>query len=134
MFSLKEKIVIVTGAAGLLGEKHAEAVLAFGGIPLLIDINRSQLTKVVKKLKENFKGRIDSFVVDITNESEVKENSILINLIKSEILNFPLCAIVLFEISLKESPPFSSSIQHASQFLFLTPWSRSFRRSFISCD
>ena len=37
-FSLSGRVAIITGAAGLLGVKHAEAIAAAGGIPVLADI------------------------------------------------------------------------------------------------
>ena len=35
LFSLQDKVIIITGAAGVLGVKHAEAVAAYGGTPIL---------------------------------------------------------------------------------------------------
>ena len=37
LFRLDGKVIIITGAAGLLGRKHAEAIAAFGGTPVLLD-------------------------------------------------------------------------------------------------
>ena len=37
-FRLDGKIIVITGAAGLLGQKHAEAVAAYGGVPVLLDL------------------------------------------------------------------------------------------------
>ena len=78
IFSLKNKVIIVTGAAGLLGEKHIEAILAFEGIPILIDINKSKIEIVKRKLNKQFKNNIDSYILDITNEDDIKKNSYLI--------------------------------------------------------
>lgn len=39
-FSLTGRVAIVTGGAGLLGVKHAEAIAAAGGVPVLADIRR----------------------------------------------------------------------------------------------
>ena len=39
MFNLNKKVIIITGAAGLLGREHAHAIAAFKGIPVIIDIN-----------------------------------------------------------------------------------------------
>ena len=40
-FSLEGRVAIVTGGAGLLGVRHAEAVAAAGGVPVLADIRGS---------------------------------------------------------------------------------------------
>tara|TARA_R100001377_G_scaffold66566_2_gene41815 strand:- start:1494 stop:2228 length:735 start_codon:yes stop_codon:yes gene_type:complete len=37
-FSLKDKVVVITGGAGLLGKMHAEAVIEAGGTAILTDI------------------------------------------------------------------------------------------------
>ena len=39
IFSLKGKVIVITGGAGLLGVKHSEAIAESGGIPVLLDIN-----------------------------------------------------------------------------------------------
>ena len=41
-FDLNEKVVVITGGAGFLGEKHAEAVAEFKGIPVILDLNKDQ--------------------------------------------------------------------------------------------
>ena len=37
MFSLKNKVIIITGGAGLLGKSFIDAILQFGGIPIVLD-------------------------------------------------------------------------------------------------
>ena len=37
IFDLSSKVIVITGAAGLLGEMHADAIAGFGGCPILID-------------------------------------------------------------------------------------------------
>ena len=75
LFSLKEKIVVITGAGGLLGRKHAEAVIAFGGIPVLLDITEKSIESFAHELEEKYKSRVIAKVVDITNENQIKENA-----------------------------------------------------------
>lgn len=75
LFSLKNKIVIITGAAGLMGEKHVEAIISSGGKPILIDINKKKLNYIEKKINKKYSVKIDSYIVDITNESRVKSNA-----------------------------------------------------------
>ena len=80
-FSLKDKVIIITGGAGLLGKEHAKSVIAFEGIPVLIDISEEHLGRSVDELKEfEPTATIESFVADITNREK------LIN-IRTELLN-----------------------------------------------
>ena len=75
LFSLKEKIVVITGAGGLLGRKHAEAVIAYGGIPILLDITEKSIESFAHELEKKYKSRVIAKVVDITNEDQVKLSS-----------------------------------------------------------
>lgn len=42
LFSLKSKVIVITGAAGLLGQEHAKAVAMAGGNPMLLDLNQKK--------------------------------------------------------------------------------------------
>ena len=75
IFNIKKKVVVITGAAGLLGKKHAEVVAAYGGIPILLDINLKKLNELEKYLNKKFNVKSKGFLVDITNEIEVKKNA-----------------------------------------------------------
>jgi NAD(P)-dependent dehydrogenase (short-subunit alcohol dehydrogenase family) len=72
-FSLAEKVIIITGGAGLLGSKHAEAVAEAGGIPVLLDINEDKLETVAGKIKDDLRAEMLFFRCDITNKSEIKK-------------------------------------------------------------
>ena len=37
-FDLTGRVAIITGGAGLLGLRHAQAIAEMGGIPVLVDI------------------------------------------------------------------------------------------------
>jgi len=72
IFSLKGKVTIITGGCGLLGLKHAEAVIEADGIPILFDINQSLIDKGLNYLNELYpKAIIDGYVVDITQEQSI---------------------------------------------------------------
>ncbi len=43
LFDLTGKVALITGGAGLLGQKHAEAIAQMGGIPVLLDIDAEKL-------------------------------------------------------------------------------------------
>ena len=71
-FSLADKVVVVTGAAGLLGKNHVHAIVSAGGVPVLIDIDESRLKIVVEDFKKTYNTDLVNFVVDITDENQVK--------------------------------------------------------------
>lgn len=72
-FSLEGKVVIITGGAGLLGKKHAEAVLDAKGIPVLIDISEAALDAAGQRLSSMFpEGIVETFVADITNRNDMQ--------------------------------------------------------------
>ena len=51
IFTLQDKVIVITGAAGLLGRMHAEAVASNGGIPILLDISTKGLSDFSDFLK-----------------------------------------------------------------------------------
>jgi len=75
LFSLSGKVVVITGATGFLGEKHAEAIAAFGGTPVLLDLSQTAVDVLAKKLNKTYKTNAIGFSIDITNESKVKSVS-----------------------------------------------------------
>ena len=81
-FFIKDNVVIITGAAGLLGEMHSRAVIEAGGIPVLIDINEEKLQEKKQALKASYgEGtKLETYVADITKKEELK--NILNDLIK----------------------------------------------------
>ena len=74
IFRLDGKIVIITGATGLLGRKHAEAIAAYGGIPILLDLFQQELDELAKQLNGKYNTGSVGYAVDITNESAIENN------------------------------------------------------------
>ena len=75
LFRLDNKIIVITGATGLLGRKHAEAVACYGGIPILLDLSQDAIDNLVDELNDKYKVGATGFVVDITDEEAVKDNA-----------------------------------------------------------
>ena len=78
LFSLKGRVIVITGAAGLLGQKHAEAIASFGGIPILIDLHQTKVVEIASNIELDYSVKAQGFHVDITNEEEVSKNVKLI--------------------------------------------------------
>ena len=74
LFSLDGKVIVITGAAGLLGKKHAEAVAAYGGTPILLDLFQEDVDKIVVQLNEQYEVNAAGYAVNITNESQIEDN------------------------------------------------------------
>jgi NAD(P)-dependent dehydrogenase (short-subunit alcohol dehydrogenase family) len=70
LFSLIDRPVVITGAAGLLGRQHAFAVAAFGGIPVLADIDAVALATLSTDL-EAAGARFLPIQADLTEEAQV---------------------------------------------------------------
>ena len=75
IFSLKNKVIVITGASGLLGRMHVEAVAAYGGTPVLLDLKINQLRKFQIEINEKYNILPAVYEVDITNEIQVKKNA-----------------------------------------------------------
>ena len=74
LFSLKDKVIVITGAAGLLGRQHADAIAAAGGIPVLLDLSAESVDEVVSSSRKNYGVDAVGYSVDITIEKQVESN------------------------------------------------------------
>lgn len=67
LFSLNNRVAIITGGGGLLGYQHAATVAALGGIPVLLDINSEALLKNRDRLLKEHEVDAPVFQSDITS-------------------------------------------------------------------
>lgn len=72
-FLLDGKVIVITGGAGLLGAKHAEAVAEAGGIPVLLDIREDSLASVAARITTDCGVRVLAMRCDITAKSDVQQ-------------------------------------------------------------
>ena len=49
LFDLSGRVIVITGAAGLLGQQHANAVASVGGIPVLLDLKAEPIEKLARE-------------------------------------------------------------------------------------
>ena len=77
-FDLKGALALITGGAGYLGEKHAEAILEGNGKVVLVDIDREKLNGCVDRLAKRYGNNVWGKELDITNEENVRATLVAI--------------------------------------------------------
>ena len=81
MFSLKGKVIVITGAAGLLGRKHAEVVAKYGANPVLLDLQSDPVDDISKALNEKYGVKSKGYAVDILCTDVEFRYNLIFNLI-----------------------------------------------------
>ena len=71
LFNLQKKVIIVTGALGLLGQKHVEVIAQNGGIPIILDIDDKETRLFAEKINQKYNVSSIGLGVDITNEKKI---------------------------------------------------------------
>jgi len=73
-FNLTNKTALITGASGLLGIEHAEALLETGASVVMTDINEKGLKKAYDTLlNSDNKERIFYKLMDVSNEDSIQD-------------------------------------------------------------
>jgi len=71
---LKNKVVVVTGGAGLIGQEFIKAVVEQNGIAIIADINKEIGKKVKKQLSKELNTKnIDFVKLDITSKKSLQK-------------------------------------------------------------
>jgi len=78
LFRLDNQIIIITGATGLLGRKHAEAIACYGGTPILLDLSQDIIDDFSNELNAKYNTNAIGFAIDITNEQAIANNAKLL--------------------------------------------------------
>lgn len=71
-FSLEDNVVVITGGAGLLGSKHAEAVAEAGGRPVLLDIRQDAVADVAQRITAECGRAALGLRCDITRRLDIE--------------------------------------------------------------
>lgn len=71
---LNGKVVVITGGAGLLGKKHAEAVIEGGGVAVLLDVNQKAVDRGIAELRLKYgeESCVAGYIADITDEKSIR--------------------------------------------------------------
>lgn len=71
LFDLTGRVIVITGGAGLLGQRHAEAVASAGGIPVLADARTDRVASSDSGFVDRFGPEAAVIRVDITDPRSV---------------------------------------------------------------
>lgn len=73
-FEIDGRVIIITGGAGFLGIKHAEAVLDGRGIPVLIDISTESLEQAKEILRKKYPtSTVEAYKADIKDRKAMEK-------------------------------------------------------------
>jgi NAD(P)-dependent dehydrogenase (short-subunit alcohol dehydrogenase family) len=72
LFDLTGRVVVITGGAGLLGQRHAEAIVGAGGIPVLADTRTELFDADPAGFAKRFGPQASLVGVDITDPRSVE--------------------------------------------------------------
>lgn len=72
LFDLSGRVAVITGGGGFLGERHAEAIAAAGGTPVLSDIRLDAALQKAERLSERFGVPARAVLCDVTQLEAVE--------------------------------------------------------------
>jgi NAD(P)-dependent dehydrogenase (short-subunit alcohol dehydrogenase family) len=72
-FDLAGQIAVITGGAGLLGVRHAEAIAEMGGVPVLLDVNEERACASAADIARRFGVGAAGLRADITDPESVAD-------------------------------------------------------------
>lgn len=70
-FNLHDRVFVITGGGGLLGEQHARAIAEFGGRPVVLDVDEVRGARVASEISEMYGVRSQFIECDISDEADV---------------------------------------------------------------
>ena len=73
LFSLKNKVALVTGGAGHLGTAISEALAEYGAIVFVASRNASNSNRDIAKMRKRFKNRIQTVTLDVGSNESIHE-------------------------------------------------------------
>jgi NAD(P)-dependent dehydrogenase (short-subunit alcohol dehydrogenase family) len=72
LFDMTGKTVLITGGGGLLGPKHAEALLEYGATVILADWHRDRAEEACDRLSSDYGGRVFAEYMDVTDKASIE--------------------------------------------------------------
>ena len=73
LFSLKNKVSVITGATGILGKEFSIALAEYGSDLALIDIDKASLDKMATSLSKKYGIKCKGYLCNVSHEKMVKQ-------------------------------------------------------------
>lgn len=71
LYDLTGRVTVITGGAGLLGRRYADAVAEMGGVPVVVDLDGERATAVAREVGARFGVDASAELFDITDAAAV---------------------------------------------------------------
>jgi len=72
-YNLKDKIIVVIGGAGLIGQSFVRAIVQHEGTAIVADLDIENFQSSADEIVAKYPRKIFSLTLDITNENSIKE-------------------------------------------------------------
>ena len=73
VFDFSNRVIVITGAAGLLGSEYADGFCQAGGNVVLADKNFEKCKKLAAKLEKKYGVKSLPIKLDVTNPNSIKK-------------------------------------------------------------
>jgi NAD(P)-dependent dehydrogenase (short-subunit alcohol dehydrogenase family) len=71
-FNLNDKVVVITGGAGLIGRAFSRTIVENDGIAVVADLDAKAATAVAEEIAIAYPGRVKAASLDITDKESIK--------------------------------------------------------------
>jgi NAD(P)-dependent dehydrogenase (short-subunit alcohol dehydrogenase family) len=68
---LKDKLIVITGGAGVIGQSFARAIVENGGLAVVADINFEAAKRIAREIEQDCSGRVEAVKLDITSKDSI---------------------------------------------------------------
>ena len=68
---INDKVIVVTGGAGVIGQSFARAIVENGGLAVVADINFEAAKRIAGEIEQGYSGRVEAVKLDITSKDSI---------------------------------------------------------------
>lgn len=71
LFKLNDRVAVITGGAGMLGARYADAIAEAGGSPVLVDLDGERASQIADEIAVRHGVKAVGIATDITSKTDV---------------------------------------------------------------